>query len=259
MEDRPGGGAGRIRIAIRAYGSLNDFLPPSRRWRTTWHEVAGHPAVKDFVESLGIPHPEVDLLLANGTSIPFGYALQDGDRIAAYPRFETLDVSAASHVRPPPMAEPRFVADGHLGRLARLLRLLGLDTVYDTAADDEALALTASRDDRALLTRDVGLLKRRAVVHGYFVRNTGARQQMLEVIRRYKPLPLRPFSRCLACNTPLREASSAEVQERLPPRTREHFERFQVCDACGRVYWQGSHWIELSAFVDEATREAGPP
>jgi uncharacterized protein len=243
-------------VAVRVYGPLNDFLPPDRRRVTSFHVVTGHPAVRDLIESLGVPHPEVDLILANGTSVPFDYAVQDADRIALFPRFMVIDVGTVSCVRPTPLDTIRFVLDVHLGRLARHLRLIGLDAVYRVDAHDRALADVASREGRILLTRDVGLLKRRMVSHGYFVRETHSHRQLVEVLRRFGPLELAPFSRCLRCNTGLRVVSKAAVESALQPRTRRDYDRFQQCTGCGRIYWKGSHWKRLQTAIDAALQEA---
>jgi uncharacterized protein with PIN domain/sulfur carrier protein ThiS len=244
------------RVTVRTYGALNDFLPSYRR-RVSWpQQIAGHPTVKDVVESLGVPHPEVDLILANGTSVPFDYAVQDGDRIAVFPRFVTLDIAALTCVRPRAPDPIRFVVDVHLGALARRLRLVGLDTVYRVDAGDAELANVASREDRILLTRDVGLLKHRVVRHGYFIRNTHPHRQLVEVLRRFGPLALDPFSRCLRCNTELHEVSKEAITSALLPRTREHYERFHACGSCGRIYWKGSHWTRLMRAIDAARQEA---
>lgn len=244
------------RVTVRAYGALNDFLPPQRRQVSWSRQIGRHPTVKDLVESLGVPHPEVDLILVNGMSVPFDYAVQDGDRIAVFPQFVTLDIGTVTRARPPALDAIRFVVDVHLGALARRLRLVGLDTAYRVDADDAELANVASREERILLTRDVGLLKRRVVTHGYFIRNTHPHRQLVEVLQRFGPLALDPFSRCLRCNVELREVSKEAIASALLPRTREHYERFHECGSCGRIYWKGSHWTRLVRAIDAARQEA---
>jgi len=243
-------------VTVRAYGPLNDFLPPERRQVPWPHGVVGHPSVKDLIESLGIPHPEIDLILVDGTSVSFHYLVQNGDRISAFPRFTTLDVGMLTRVRPPPLSSVRFVADVHLGRLARHLRLAGLDTAYPEGADDRALADLAHREGGILLTRDRGLLKRRNVAHGYFVRETHPHRQFVEVLSRFGSLDLQPFARCLRCNEVLRAVPKSAVDAALQPRTRHHYDQFQTCDGCGRVYWRGSHWKRLKHALDTAREEA---
>lgn len=244
-------------VTVRVYGALNDFLP--RRSRHVPRPVAleRRAAVKDVIEGLGVPHPEVDLVLVDGVSVPFDHAVQDGERIAVFPRFQAIDIAAVTRVRPAPPDTVRFVLDVHLGRLARRLRLAGLDAVYDAGARDAALAALAGRDGRVLLTRDRGLLKRREVVHGYFVRETAPHRQFVEVLERFAPLPVRPFSRCLACNAEIRAVTKSAVEARLPARTRGAFDEFFACAGCERVYWKGSHWSRLTGLLDAAVREAG--
>ncbi len=243
-------------VTLRVYGPLNDFLPVHRRHVSSRRVVAGHPSVKDLIESVGVPHPEVDLVLVNGASVTFNYRVAHGDRIAVYPRFRSIDVGALTRVRPPRLESVRFVADVHLGKLARHLRLAGLDTVYRNDADDASLAEIASRESRILLTRDQRLLMRATIAHGYFVRETDARRQWVEVLRRFGPLELRPFSRCLRCNSVLCEVPKSDVDAALLPRTRQHYDRFQMCSGCGRIYWKGSHWQRLKLAIDAAREEA---
>lgn len=243
-------------VTVRVYGPLNDFLPAHRRQADWLSAVDGHPSVKDLIERAGVPHPEVDLILVNGKSVGFDHAVRGGDRVAVFPQFTTFDVASLTRVRPRPLEPLRFVADVHLGRLARHLRLAGLDTAYSTAADDASLADVAGRERRILLTRDQGLLKRRAVTHGYFIRETHPHRQLVEVLRRFGPLELRPYSRCLRCNGLLAEVPKTAVEADLPPRTREHYDHFEACANCHRVYWRGSHWNRLKQAIDAARQEA---
>ena len=244
-----------IEVTVRVYGSLNDFLPTERRQLPWVRLVDGHPSAKDLIESLGVPHPEIDLVLANDASVAFDYAIQNGDRIAVFPRFTAFDVATLTRVRPRPLEKVRFVADVHLGKLARHLRLAGLDTVYRDEADDAALANLADREERILLTRDQGLLKRRVVAHGYFIRETDPHRQFVEVLRRFGPLELHPFSRCLRCNDVLREVPKSAIDAALQPRTRHHYDYFEMCSGCGHVYWKGSHWKRLKHAIEAACEE----
>jgi hypothetical protein len=242
---------------IRCYGELNDFLPEHQRGRTVRYRFTVPGSVKDALESLGIPHPEIDLLLVNGEPAGFDRRLADGDRVAAYPLFRRLDISAVSPVHLPLPGDPRFVLDGHLGRLARYLRLLGFDAVHRSEADDGTLARQAADQDRILLTRDLDLLKRRAVRRGYRVRSTDPRAQLAEVVRQFSLAGrCRPFTRCLVCGEHLAVASPGEAAGRIPPGVAAHQSAFRVCPGCGRVYWPGSHHRRLSALVEEALASA---
>lgn len=179
-------------VTIRVYGPLNDFLPPGRLQAAFAQAFEGHDSVKDLVEGLGIPHPEVDLILVNGEPGAFDYVVRDGDRIAVFPRFECIDVGDVTLVRPP-LEVLRFVLDGHLGKLARYMRLIGLDAECRVDASDDDIAELAVRDGRIVLTRDRGLLKRRVVSHGYWMRPTAPRQQFVEILHRFGPT-LAPFT-----------------------------------------------------------------
>ncbi|PYR25261.1 MAG: twitching motility protein PilT [Acidobacteria bacterium] len=244
------------RATIRAYGPLNDFLPSGRRQADVTVAFAGRTSVKDLLEGIGVPHPEIDLVLRNREPVAFDCAVDDGDRIAAFPRFHAVDIAGVTRVRPRPLASVRFVLDGHLGKLARRLRLVGRDAICPAGAVDAELANLADREGRILLTRDRALLKRRVVTHGAFIRETDAHQQLVEVIQRFGPFEIAPFSRCLRCNTELREVPKSLVELSVPPRTRLQHDRFQRCLGCGRIYWQGSHWKRLACAIDAALGDA---
>jgi uncharacterized protein len=245
------------RAEFRFYAELGDFLPRARRGVTFPCEFQGGPSVKDVVESLGVPHTEVELLLADGEPVDFSWILRDGARVSVYPAFRSLDVGPVTCVRHAPLPELRFVADGHLGRLARYLRMLGLDTAWQRDASDEEIAQVASAQDRIVLTRDLGLLKRRMVTRGYYVRELEPRRQLPEVVRRFDLASrLSPFSRCLRCNAILQAVRKEDVAGGLPSRVRERHEEFRRCPACGRVYWAGSHRQRMERLVREVLEQS---
>jgi uncharacterized protein with PIN domain len=245
---------------FRFYAELNDFLPAENREKELTRHFIVSGSVKDFVESFGVPHTEVDLVLANGQPVDFSYPVHDGDRLSVYPVFESLDISSVSRVRPVPLRVLRFVLDVHVGRLAAYLRMAGFDALYGNQASDAELAGIVARDGRVLLTRDRYLLMRTAVDRGYWVRSTEPKQQLLEVARRFDlASSMRPFTRCLACNSLLEDASRESVWERLPPKIREK-DAFRVCRNCQRVYWEGSHHERMSkllSWVKQALRGPG--
>lgn len=241
-------------VTIRFYAELNDFLPRERRQRPFTVTVAGQPTVKDLVESLGVPHTEIELIVVHGVSVDFTYTVREGDAISVYPVFESLDVTPLLRVRPQPLREPRFVLDVHLGRLATYLRMLGFDTRYENDADDPTLARVSAEEHRILLTRDRGLLKRGTVTHGYYVRETNPERQLAEVCRRFDLAgAIAPFSRCLRCNGPLVAAPKATVLDRLPPRVRAEYDEFQACPSCGGVFWQGTHYQRMRQLIARLT------
>jgi uncharacterized protein with PIN domain len=243
--------SGEKQVSFRFYAELNDFLPPSRRGVAFAHRFDVPAAVKDLIEAAGVPHTEVDLILANGESVDFGYQVQDGDRISVYPVFETLDITPILRVRPEPLRRIRFVLDTHLGRLAAYLRLMGFDTLYRNDYSDEELAHIAHDERRIVLTRDRGLLKRSKVTHGYCVRDTNPRRQLAEVVHRFDLYgSARPFTRCLRCNGLLHSVSKEVVGHLLRQEITERHVGFSQCESCGRVYWPGSHYRRLRQLVD---------
>jgi uncharacterized protein with PIN domain len=236
---------------VRFYAELNDFVVLSRRGRTTCFDFDVSGSVKDLIESLGVPHTEVDLVLANGESVDFSYRVKNGDRISVYPQFEAMDISPLVRLRPQPLRNLRFVADTHLGRLAAYLRAAGFDTVYRNDFGDEELAKISANDKRILLTRDRGLLKRNIVSRGYCVRTTNPRDQFAEVLRRFDlSEAIVPFQRCVHCNELLQPAPKELLADRLQPETKQYFEEFCVCPACQRVYWKGSHYRRMLRFIE---------
>jgi uncharacterized protein with PIN domain len=242
-------------VTVRIYAELNDFVAPGRRQRSIACEIAGSPAVKDVIESVGVPHTEVDLILVNGESVDFAHRVAPGDRIAVYPVFEALDIAPLLRVRPEPLREVRFVLDGHLGRLARYLRMTGFDVAYAPDLADAVLAGLAARERRILLTRDQELLKRRAVTHGYFVRAVEPRRQLVEVLRRFDLARLiAPFTRCVACNGLLVPATPEQARA-APVRRRDSGAAVWICPACGRLYWHGSHVEAMSRLLRRVRAE----
>lgn len=238
-------------VDVRAYAELNDFLEAESRGVTVRRPFRTHQTVKDVLEAMGVPHTEIDLILVNGEPVDFAHRPTGGDRIAAYPMFEALDIGSTERLRPTPLRHPRFVVDVNLGRLARLLRVLGFDVWWANDTDDQTLAEISLHQQRILLTRDRGLLKRRAITHGLFVHSDQAEEQALEVIRRLDLAQrLAPLTRCVRCNGVLAVVSKDEVIEHLEPLTRQYYNDFRRCPECGRIYWPGSHHAGLVRLVD---------
>jgi uncharacterized protein with PIN domain len=235
-----------VTATFRFYEELNDFLAPPRRRQEFASACARAATTKHMIEALGVPHTEVELVLVNGESVGFDRMLQDGDRVAVYPKFEALDITPLLRVRAHPLRVTRFVADAHLGGLAHLLRMAGFDTLYDNHFEDRAIAELAAREGRIVLTRDRELLKRREVSHGCYVRAIKSERQLCEVFERLDlARSARPFTLCLHCNAPLRALSSALARPRVPPRVRLRYARFTTCDVCRRVFWEGSHFRHM--------------
>jgi uncharacterized protein len=236
-------------VRLNLHGDLDFFLGSKRRDRSIQRSLSEKASVKDVIESCGVPHPEVDLILIDGEAVDFDYPVTNDAEIAVYPPgIETLNFKEKRlQVR----IITQFVADGHLGKLVRNLRLLGVDVAYDPAAEDRQLVEIASRDKRALLTRDRRLLMHAAVEHGYYPRSQNPLEQTIEVLRRFDLGPtLLPFSRCLCCNSLLEPTEKEKVISQLEPLTRIYYDEFRRCTGCGQVYWSGSHFEKLQKRIE---------
>ena len=185
----------------------------------------------------------------------FSYRLADGDRVSVYPVFESFDISCLSRVREHPLRVPRFVLDVHLGRLARRLRLLGFDTIYRNDLSDDEIARMVREGRRIVLTRDTGLLKRKAVRRGYWVRSLDPKKQLREVVERFQLKgQARPFRLCLRCNGVLERVSPETVRDEVGAAIFRFHRRFWRCSRCGAVYWRGTHYRRMERFVQRFLR-----
>ena len=246
-------------VQLRFYEELNDFLPLERRKIAFSHELTRRTSVKDLIESFGVPHTEVEVILANGRSVDFSYIAQAGDRISVYPMFESLDISPLIRLREKPLRDPRFVIDANLGQLARYLRLLGFDVLYRNSFTDREVARIASRERRIVLTRDRALLQHKIITRGYFVRAVKPREQVREILSRLDLYgALRPFTRCLRCNGELEDVDKNAVLHQLEPKTKKYYHCFRRCKACGQAYWKGSHFNRMEKLCDYFTAPSEP-
>jgi uncharacterized protein with PIN domain len=246
-----------VTATFRFYGELNDFLPRERRGHDVTLPCARAATTKHMIEALGVPHTEVELILVNGASTGLDAILEPGDRVAVYPRFTAFDVGELGRIAARPPGRMRFVADAHLGGLARLLRMAGFDTIYRNDIGDGEIEAHVADEGRVALTRDRDLLKRRGVDYGCYVRSLHSAEQLREVVRRYGLAErARPFTLCLHCNAPLRDVAKDAVLERLPAMVRASQDDFRTCDCCLRVYWRGTHWQRMHGMLAAAMEEA---
>ncbi len=243
---------------FRFYAELNDFLPKAQRQKDIMYHFWGNPAVKDAIEAMGVPHPEVDLIQVNQRSVDFGYRLQNGDRVAVYPVFELLNIGPVTRLRPKPLRHLRFILDCNLGKLTRKLRMLGFDCLYQNDYDDQEIVDLAQKEKRVILTRDVGLLKNSRVTHGYWVRSTNPAKQLREVLLKFDLFnEMQPFSRCLECNGQIEIIDFEKISNQVPPRVRRSFKQFYQCLQCGKVYWRGSHYDHMRRTIQNLSKESG--
>jgi len=237
-------------IVFRFYGNLNELLTSKPHKPENRLTFKGRQTVKHLVESLGVPHTEVGLILLDGQPVDFGYIPQDGERLAVYPHFSVLTNGQDENFQYSLNEKPRFLLDGHLGRLAAFLRMLGFDAQYDNRFGDEELTELAYRDKRILLTRDRGLLKRKKIENGCCLLSLNPREQLLQVARRYGLKKyFNPFTRCMACNGELRTVSKQEVLCELEPKTKLFYNLFMRCQDCKKIYWAGSHHDRMQLLI----------
>ena len=267
-------------VTLTFHDDLPGFL--RREWRghggLVRRTLTEKTAVKDVIEACGIPHTEVDLIVAEaGTA---GTSSHPASRAVSFAWTVEEPVHLHVHGAPaPPDLLPgaprlqdgwprRFVADGHLGKLVRNLRLLGLDVAYERDADDPRLLRIMADEDRVLLTRDRPLLMHSVVRHGCCPRSDAHEEQTREVLHRFRlqPVPGIPsllslFSRCLQCNTPLEEVPKSTVLAPLAdePLTLRYYEDFRRCPGCGKVYWPGTHAPKLTALIGRLLVPANSP
>lgn len=238
------------KIHLRFYEELNDFLPKEKQKAKFSHAFIDRNSVKDVIESFGIPHTEVDLILINGKSVGFDYLINDGDEISIYPVFESFDISDVQHLRPKPLRNPKFIADVHLGKLTRYIRMIGFDVIYKNSYTDDEIVKLSKNEKRTILTRDVGILKRNEVTHGYFVRNTKVKKQVIEVIKRFDlQKEINEFVRCIECNDLLINVEKKAILQQLPPKVAASQNEFSRCPSCKKIYWQGTHHQQMHSFI----------
>jgi uncharacterized protein with PIN domain len=239
-----------FKVRLRFHGDLSVFLGSKARDAVIERQLAEKASIKDVIESCGVPHPEVDLILADKQTVGFDYTLATDAKVEVFP-VENRDTYRTDKPLQA-VGISRFVADVHLGHLTRNLRLLGFDVAYRQNADDRHLLEVMVRENRALLTRDRRLLMHAIVQHGYWPRSQNADEQTIEVVRRFDLSELiAPFTRCLRCNAPLEAVAKADIVGKLEPLTKIYYDQFRRCPDCKQIYWSGSHFPKLQRRVEE--------
>jgi uncharacterized protein with PIN domain len=241
---------------FRFYEELNDFLPREKRKKSFPYYFYGNPTVKDAIEACGVPHPEIEIILVNGKSVGLNHHLTDGDRIAVYPVFESLDISPLIKLRKKPLRKCKFIIDVNLGKLTKSLRMLGFDSLYDNSFKDRDIVHLSTSEKRIILTRDQNLLKHKSVTHGYWLRNIDPNQQLREVLRRFDLLAnIQPFIRCMECNGLLKAIEKKSIIKTLPENTAKYYSEFYQCQSCDKIYWPGSHYHKMQKKIDRLMKE----
>ncbi len=248
-------------ISIRFYEELNDFLPEEMRKVDITVPFSENRTVKDLIEGLGVPHVEVDIILVNGKSVDFSYITGENDLISVFPVYESLDIAGVTRLMESPLKETRFILDVHLGKLARMMRLLGFDVDYEDNRDDDLLSALSAIENRILLTCDRRLLMRKIVTRGIIVRSRNPEKQIIEVIKRLQLRSLiMPFTRCVECNGIIKaldidSPDSVFLKASIPEGVLSWCTEYYICNSCGRPYWKGSHYDKLVVKVKKLLRK----
>ena len=145
----------------------------------------------------------------------------------------------------------KFIADVHLAKVAKYLRLLGFDTLYFRHIEDDILVKFSQQ--RIVLTKDRALAKRSKNI--YLVQSKEIKKQLIEVLRHFAISSCHPFTRCLIDNTLLQRVAKEHIINRLPPRIKQDFNQFWICPRCQRLYWHGSHYERMLEVVYEVCGE----
>ncbi|MDF1593790.1 MAG: Mut7-C RNAse domain-containing protein [Desulfobacterales bacterium] len=167
---------------FRFYEELNDYLPKHQRKRDFRAEFSGKRSVIDMIAALGVPHPEIDLILANGKSIGFDHILKDGDRFSVYPVFEAFNIKDITRLREVPIRETRFIVDKNLDDVVKTMRLLGFDVYCDPSLSERELIEISNREKRIILTTNRKLLKLKEITRGIFIPPGKTSRQVNKII-----------------------------------------------------------------------------
>lgn len=251
-------------IKFRFYAYLNDFIKVDSvknleliDERCYLHHYRGRQTIKDRIESIGIPHPEVALILKNGSAVNFSYLVQPGDFFAVYPYFYNFELTAENMLLKEYPGKPSFILDVHLGRLARYLRRFNFDTAYRNDYGDQEIADQAEKEKRIILSRDLGLLMRKKVKWAKFIWNDDPKKQLKEVFERFNLAEYYEGeeSRCVNCNSKLIEVDKEEIIDRLEPKTKKYYEDFRYCPQCDKIYWRGSHYRKTEELLSKLDQQ----
>lgn len=240
------------KVQIIVHNVLKDFLPGNDEKDVVTAEFDGSPAVKDTIESIGIPHSEIGRVEVNGKSVTFSYRIHEGDVISVFPvdwqpgenKYRLLQSELPEKIK--------FILDVHLGKLARELRMLGFDCQYENNYTDEQILDLSGSEKRIVLTRDIGILKNSRIGWGHWMRSTDMTLQVKEVITVFDLKDrIHPFSVCFKCNGKLVPVEKGEVIDSLPSKVKNLQTEFHRCEKCGQLYWKGTHYEHMLKRIRE--------
>ncbi len=238
-------------LTLIFHGELNGLLPASyQNCPGILADTRRRASIKDIVESFGVPHTEVGTILHQGQELPFAYIPEASEIIHIQPHQPPVDISSQTLLQPTVLEAHKFVVDVNVGKLARLLRMLGFDTAYQSKWSDSWIAELAWQEGRIVLSRDKGLLKRKKIEYGRLLRSQQPKTQLQEVLSLFAlQQEVRLFSRCLRCNCLLQAVRKERIAHLLLPKTKKYFHEFCICPGCERIYWPGSHMQKMQHLV----------
>ncbi|SPD74953.1 conserved hypothetical protein [uncultured Desulfobacterium sp.] len=241
-----------VSVTLSFFNELKDLITARRRNSRIELRFNDKRSVKDLIESVGVPHTEVDIILVNGKSVDFRYSIHDGDSICVYPVCETEEPSGAIHLAPISRLRGRFIADTNIHDIVRYMRALGLDVYFNPSLSPRGIIDISRQEDRIILTRSKSLLKHNDAVIGFLLRRGQVEAQIRDIINRFAiRKEIKPFSRCLNCNTLLAPVDKNVIEERIPNKTRAYCDKYAICPSCDKIYWEGSHVMEMKKVIEE--------
>ncbi len=207
-------------------------------------------SIKDIIEALHIPHTEISSISHNDTEINFSHIPEAGERILLHSFSPGTDVTRPTLLRPDPLPTTSFIVDINVGKLARLLRMSGIDTLHDPQLLEKEIAEMAVTNRRILLSRNRDLLYRKSILWGHLVRAEQPEKQLAEVMTLFGLRDaIQPFNRCLQCNALLQPVEKSAILHRLEPLTRKYYRKFHVCPDCEQIFWRGSHHKRMEELI----------
>jgi len=239
-------------LYLNFHHDLQELLKKNQAGQIVKYALTRRASLKDIIESLGIPHTEVAQIFLKNKELDFCFIPVGGEEIDIFAFSDKRSAFSSTLLRPQPSSPLKFMVDVNVQKIARNLRLIGIDTTMVPDLHLVEIGEVAAREHRILITRNRELLKCNSVIHGNLVRSENHGIQLQEVLKRYRlKSQIRPFARCIACNGDLHSISKNAIFDRLEPLTQKYFNTFKLCNNCGKIYWQGSHHKQLCQFVDK--------
>ena len=237
-------------VSFNIHADIRNLVRPPSVAGQIQYPLTRRAAIKDIIEAIGVPHTEIGRIICDGHQLIFHFIPAGGELIELYPFTSDSPVNKPTVLRPEPFSSIKFLVDTNVAKLARNLRMAGIDAAAVTTAGILDIARQANDEERIILTRNRELLKVRTVCFGQLLRSENPLQQMVEVIQRYDlQNSFRPFSLCLCCNGVLIPIEKEQILDRLKPLTKKYYTDFEQCGSCGKIYWCGSHHEKMAEML----------